>query len=111
MALNEYFRFEECIIFGAQAQAQARWELNDSLFLSVIRSRSMVRSRSVVRSGLISGSWMIRSGFVSGSWMIRSRSWVISRSVFGSMIRDNLTLITHISDVSVFVISGVSDNL
>ena len=32
MALNEYFRFEECIIFGALAQAQARWELNDSHF-------------------------------------------------------------------------------
>ena len=32
MALNEYFRFEECIILGALAQAQARWELNDSLF-------------------------------------------------------------------------------
>ena len=32
MALNEYFRFEECIILGALAQAQARWELKDSLF-------------------------------------------------------------------------------
>ena len=31
MALNEYFRFEECIILVALAQAQARWELNDSL--------------------------------------------------------------------------------
>ena len=31
MALNEYFRFEECIILGVLAQAQARWELKDSL--------------------------------------------------------------------------------
>jgi hypothetical protein len=33
MALIEYFSFEECIIFGALAQAQARWELNVSLFI------------------------------------------------------------------------------
>jgi len=108
--------------------------------LSVIRSRSVVRSGLisgswVIRSGFVSGSWVIRSrswvinrsGFVvDGSWFvdrfgsnIRSGSRFVhgfgsvirSGSVFGSVIRDNLTLVTHISDVSVFVISGVSDNL
>ena len=108
--------------------------------LSVIRSRSVVRSGLisgswVIRSGFVSRSWVIRSrswvingsGFVvDGSWFvgrfgsnIRSGSRFVhgfgsvirSRSVFGRVIRDNLTLVTHISDVSVFVISGVSDNL
>ena len=105
--------------------------------LSVIRSRSVVRSGLisgswVIRSRFVSGSWgVIRSrswvvngsGFVvdgsrfgsnirSGSRFVHGFGSVIrSGSVFGSVIRDNLTLVTHISDVSVFVISGVSDNL
>ena len=100
----------------------------------VIRSW-FVSGSWVIRSGFVSGSWVIRSrswvvngsGFVvDGSWFvdrfgsnIRSGSRFVhgfgsvirSRSVLGRVIRDNLTLITHISDVSVFVISGVSDNL
>jgi len=46
MALNEYFMFEECIILGALAQAQARWELNDSLF---IRDREQERNEEQER--------------------------------------------------------------
>ena len=100
----------------------------------VIRSW-FVSGSWVIRSGFVSGSWVIRSrswvingsGFVvDGSWFVDrfgsnigsgSRfvhgfgSVIRSRSVLGRVIRDNLTLITHISDVSVFVISGVSDNL
>ena len=105
---------------------------------SVMRSRSMIRSGFVSGSWVIrSGSWVVNgSGFVvdgsrfvdrfgsnirsnirSGSrfvhWfgsVIRSRSVVRSGLMFMN-IRDDLTLVTHISNVSVFVISGVSDNL
>jgi len=53
------------------------------------------------------------------SWVVRSRSWVV-RSRFGvgfvgrssrCMIRSNLTFILHISNVSIFMVSSVSDNL
>jgi hypothetical protein len=100
----------------------------------VIRSW-FVSGSWVIRSGFVSGSWVIRSRswVVNGSGFVVDGSWFVdrfgsnircgsrfvhgfgsvigSRSVFGRVIRDNLTLVTHISDVSVFVISGVSDNL
>jgi len=91
----------------------------------VIRSRSWVvnGSRLVVDgSGFVSGYWcMIRSGFgdirswlVNGSWVVRSGlvdGLGVIRSGSRSMIRSGLTFVFHIGNVSVFVISGVSDNL
>jgi len=108
---------------------------------SMVRSRFVsgswvIRSGFVSGSWVIrSGSWVVNgSGFVvDGSWFVdrfgsnirsnirsgsrfvhRFGSVIRSRSVVRSglmFIRDDLTLVTHISNVSVFMISSVSDNL
>ena len=105
---------------------------------SVIRS-GFVSGSWVIRCGFVSRGWVIRSGswVVNGSGLvvdgsrfvdrfgsnIRSRGRFVHR--FGSVIRsrsgvvrsglmnirDNLTLVTHISNIPVFVICGVSNNL
>ena len=89
----------------------------------VIRSRSWVVDwcRFVVDgSRLISRCWVVWGRLVNRCWwVVRSRSWVV-RSRFGvglvgrssrCMIRSNLTFVLHISNVSVFVISSVSNDL
>jgi len=96
----------------------------------VIRSRSRVIDGSrlvvdgsgfvsgcrwVIRSGLVSGYWCdIRSWLVDGSWVVRSGlvdGFGVIRSGSRCVIRNDLTFVFHISNVSVFVVSSVSDNL
>jgi len=121
-------------VIGSRSVMRSR-SMVRSRFVSgswVIRS-GFVSGSWVIRSGswvvngsgfVVDGSWFvdrfgsnIRSNIRSGSrfvhWfgsVIRSRSVVRSGLMFMN-IRDDLTLVTHISNVSVFMISGVSDNL
>merc|ERR1711997_774964 len=71
----------------------------------VCRSRLVVDGSRNIGSGFVdNGSWVIRSGsgFVDGSWVIRSG---LIRFVMG------LTLVFHISNISMLMISCMGDNL
>merc|ERR1711997_1000701 len=87
---------------------------------SIVRSGSMIGSGSGVvdgsgfacRSRLVdNGSWVIRSGsgFVDGSWGIRSGSRLIRSGLIRFVM--GLTLVFHISNISMLMISGIGDNL
>jgi len=96
--------------------------------LSVIGSR-VIRSRSRVvdwcrfvvdGSRLINWCWVVWGRLVNRFWwMVRGRSWVVWSRFGGRLvsrgsrwvIRSNFTFVFHIGNVSVFVISSVSNDL
>jgi len=123
-------------VIGSRVIRSGSWVIDGSGFVVdggglMVDGSGFVSGCWVIRSGLVSGCWVIRSGLVSGYWCdirsgLVSGHWCVIRSglVDGSgVIRSGLirlgnirfvmglTLVSHNSIISVFVVSGVCDNL